>query len=120
MLMVLLANISSADILKTVVLSATGAVVSYAVSLGIRRLVNWWKSRKGQNKNPAFERGFALCQLVFKKIFDQIFLNSVEHTKLFYGNKLVRGFTECFFDSLNNTSCCTIAETSYVFYIFWI
>jgi hypothetical protein len=47
MLVVLLANINNADILKTIVLSAIGAIVSYTVSLGIRKLVNWWNTRKG-------------------------------------------------------------------------
>lgn len=40
-LLVLLANITSADILKTVVLAATGAAVSFIVSFGMK-----WLSEK--------------------------------------------------------------------------
>jgi hypothetical protein len=44
---VLLANINSADIIKTVILSATGAIVSYIISLVMKKVVSWWKTRKG-------------------------------------------------------------------------
>lgn len=42
-LMILLANITTGDLLKTVVLAALGAVVSFGVSLLMRRVVKWWK-----------------------------------------------------------------------------
>jgi hypothetical protein len=46
-LLVLLANINSSDIIKTVVLTMIGAVVSYSMSVLIKAVVKWWKSRKG-------------------------------------------------------------------------
>jgi mannitol-specific phosphotransferase system IIBC component len=46
-LAILLANINSADILKTVVLAVTGAIVSFTVSLLIKKAADWLKARKG-------------------------------------------------------------------------
>ena len=45
-LVVLLANINGEDILKTVVLTGIGAVVSFIVSLLIKALTKWWKAKK--------------------------------------------------------------------------
>ena len=46
-LLVLFANINSADIVRTAVLAAIGAAVSYIMSLLIKRVVSWWKARNG-------------------------------------------------------------------------
>jgi hypothetical protein len=46
-LIVLLANINSSDILRTVILTAIGAVVSFGMSLMLKLVVKWWKTRKG-------------------------------------------------------------------------
>jgi len=40
-LLVLLVNIQSADIIKTGILSMTGALVSFIVSLVLKKLVKW-------------------------------------------------------------------------------
>ena len=44
---IILANIHSEDIVKTMVLGAIGATVSYVMSLVIKKVVSWWKARKG-------------------------------------------------------------------------
>jgi len=46
-LVVLFANITSTDIIKTVVLTAIGAIVSFGISLLMKVLLRWWKARKG-------------------------------------------------------------------------
>ena len=46
-LFILLANINSADILKTIGLTMIGAVVSFVMSLLMKSLLQWWNSRKG-------------------------------------------------------------------------
>lgn len=46
-MVILLVNISSADLMKTIVLAATGAIVSYLTSLVMKKVVSWWKTRKG-------------------------------------------------------------------------
>jgi hypothetical protein len=45
-LTILLVNIRSADILRTAILAAIGAAVSFAVSLLMKNLIRWWKKRK--------------------------------------------------------------------------
>ncbi|HEY4193928.1 MAG TPA: hypothetical protein VGM63_00215 [Mucilaginibacter sp.] len=42
-LCVVLANIQSGDILKTIILSATGALVSFSVSFCLKKLARWYK-----------------------------------------------------------------------------
>jgi|GEM_PF-6587982 len=42
-LTIVLANITTTDIISTILLSALGAVVSYLVSIGMRRLIKWRK-----------------------------------------------------------------------------
>ena len=42
-LMIILANITTGDIVKTIVLAALGAAVSFGVSVLLKRLVKWWK-----------------------------------------------------------------------------
>ena len=44
-IIILLANISSGDIIKTMILAGIGAVVSFFISLLLRKLVKWWKVR---------------------------------------------------------------------------
>jgi hypothetical protein len=46
-LTVLFANINSSDILKTVVLTMIGAIVSFGMSVLLKAMVKWWKARKG-------------------------------------------------------------------------
>ena len=46
-LFVLLANINSADIVKTIILTAIGAVVSFGMSVLLKFLLKWWKTRRG-------------------------------------------------------------------------
>ena len=46
-LFVFLANINSADIVKTILLTAIGAVVSFVISVLLKTLMKWWKTRKG-------------------------------------------------------------------------
>lgn len=45
-LLIILANIRSADIIKTIVLAAIGAVVSFAVSLLLKQLMKKRKTDK--------------------------------------------------------------------------
>lgn len=45
-LLIILANISSADIIKTIVLAAIGAVVSFVVSLLLKQLMKKRKTDK--------------------------------------------------------------------------
>jgi mannitol-specific phosphotransferase system IIBC component len=40
------ANITHEDIVKTILLAALGAIVSFLVSMGLRSLIRWIKSRK--------------------------------------------------------------------------
>lgn len=42
-LLTIVATINQEDIFKTAILAAIGAVVSFAVSLLLKRLVKWWK-----------------------------------------------------------------------------
>ena len=42
-LTILLVNLASSDIFKTMILSLIGAVVSFVVSLGLRVLLKWLK-----------------------------------------------------------------------------
>lgn len=44
-LTIIIANITSGDILKTAVLAGIGAVVSFGVSLVMKKVVKWWKTR---------------------------------------------------------------------------
>jgi hypothetical protein len=46
-LLVLLITVNGSDLIKTIVLTTTGAVVSFVLSHLFRMLVNWWKTRKG-------------------------------------------------------------------------
>ena len=48
-LMIILANITTGDILKTVVLAAVGAVVSFGVSLLLRRMMKWRRPPKSSD-----------------------------------------------------------------------
>jgi hypothetical protein len=43
-LVILLVNINSSDIMKTIVLTMIGAVVSFLMSLLIKEVMRWWKS----------------------------------------------------------------------------
>jgi len=43
---IFIANIRSADLLKTILLAATGAVVSFFISLLLREAATWWNRRK--------------------------------------------------------------------------
>ena len=43
-LVILLVNINSSDIMKTIVLTMIGAVVSFLMSLLIKEVIRWWKS----------------------------------------------------------------------------
>jgi hypothetical protein len=40
---ILLANINSSDVIKTMVLAGIGAVVSFIFSLLLKELVKWWR-----------------------------------------------------------------------------
>jgi mannitol-specific phosphotransferase system IIBC component len=42
-LTVLLANINSGDVIKTSVMAATGAVVSFVISQVLKMFLRWWK-----------------------------------------------------------------------------
>lgn len=42
-LLVVVLGISGGELVKTACLAAVGAVVSFAVSLGLKLLVRWWK-----------------------------------------------------------------------------
>lgn len=44
-LTIILANINSEDVLKTVVLAGIGAVVSFGMSLLLKMVLKWWKKR---------------------------------------------------------------------------
>ena len=46
-LIILLANINGSDIIRTIVLTMIGAIVSFVMSLLIKEMLKWWKSRKG-------------------------------------------------------------------------
>ena len=46
-ILVLLVHISSSDIIRTAVLAAIGGTVSYIMSLVMKKVVSWWKTRKG-------------------------------------------------------------------------
>jgi hypothetical protein len=47
MLLGIFANVGSADLVKTVILAAVGAVVSFLVSQVLKALVKWVRGRKG-------------------------------------------------------------------------
>lgn len=51
-LAIIFANITTGDLLKTVVLAALGAVVSFCVSLLMKLLVRWWKRRPLPPNSP--------------------------------------------------------------------
>ena len=42
-LTIILANINSGDVIKTAVLAAVGALVSFVISFLLKKLVKWWK-----------------------------------------------------------------------------
>ena len=46
-LTIMFANITSPDIVKTIVLTGIGAVVSFVMSILFKAIVKWWKTRKG-------------------------------------------------------------------------
>jgi hypothetical protein len=46
-LIVLMANIKSTDIVRTIVLTMIGAIVSFGMSVLIKAIVNWWKAKRG-------------------------------------------------------------------------
>ncbi|HEX7905830.1 MAG TPA: hypothetical protein VF487_18290 [Chitinophagaceae bacterium] len=46
-LTILLANINSSDIVKTMVMAAIGAIVSFVISHALKKVMQWWKTRKG-------------------------------------------------------------------------
>jgi hypothetical protein len=45
-LTILFANITSSDIIKTVVLTIIGAAVSFIMSVLFKAMLKWWRSRK--------------------------------------------------------------------------
>jgi hypothetical protein len=45
-LTILFANITSPDIVKTIVLTGIGAVVSFVMSVLLKAAIKWWKSRR--------------------------------------------------------------------------
>lgn len=45
-LTILFANITSSDVVKTIVLTIIGAVISFVMSLLLKALVKWWRNRK--------------------------------------------------------------------------
>ena len=45
-LTILLANINSGDVLKTVVMAGVGGAVSFVVSHILKKVVRWWKPPK--------------------------------------------------------------------------
>jgi len=45
-LTIFFANITSADVVKTVVLTIIGAAVSFVMSVLLKLLMKWWRSRK--------------------------------------------------------------------------
>ena len=46
-LTILFANINSTDVVKTIVLTIIGALVSFVMSVLFRAVMQWWKTRKG-------------------------------------------------------------------------
>jgi hypothetical protein len=46
-LIILLTNINSSDVIRTIVLTMIGAIVSFLMSLLIKEVMKWWKARKG-------------------------------------------------------------------------
>jgi len=46
-LTILFANINSTDVVKTIVLTMLGAVVSFVMSVLFKAALKWWKTRKG-------------------------------------------------------------------------
>jgi len=46
-LTILFANINSTDVVKTIVLTIIGALVSFVMSVLFRAVLKWWKTRKG-------------------------------------------------------------------------
>ena len=42
---IFIANIRSADMIKTILLAGTGAVVSFFITLFLREAVKWWTRR---------------------------------------------------------------------------
>jgi len=46
-LLVLLVFIDGADIIRTAVLAGVGALVSFMISFLLKKVVGWWKSRRG-------------------------------------------------------------------------
>jgi hypothetical protein len=42
-LTIFLVNVSSGDILRTMLLAGIGAVVSFVVSLGLKWVIRWWR-----------------------------------------------------------------------------
>ena len=46
-LTILFANINGGDVVKTIVLAAIGATVSFIMSKVLKRVIVWWKTRKG-------------------------------------------------------------------------
>ena len=46
-LTILFANINSPDVVKTIVLTIIGAVVSFVMSVLFKAAMKWWRTRKG-------------------------------------------------------------------------
>ena len=42
-LTIIIANITTADMLKTIVLAVLGSIVSFGMSMLMRKVVKWWK-----------------------------------------------------------------------------
>jgi hypothetical protein len=42
----LLLNVTSSDVIKTVVLAGIGAMVSFIMSQLLKKIVRWWKNRR--------------------------------------------------------------------------
>ena len=45
-IIIFIANIRSDDLIKTILLAGTGAVVSFFISLLLKKAVKWWKRGK--------------------------------------------------------------------------
>ncbi len=45
-LTVVLLNINSGDVIKTMVLAAIGAAVSFVTAQLLKKMMQWWKTRK--------------------------------------------------------------------------
>jgi ABC-type sulfate transport system permease component len=45
-LTILFANITNEDVIKTILLTIIGAAVSFIMSLLLKMLLKWWRSRK--------------------------------------------------------------------------